>query len=125
MDSLDCRLVNLLQDGIDIEERPFRTVAVSLGISETEVVERIGHLVGSGYLSRFGPMYDAEKLGGALSLCAMQVPEKRFEEVAAAVNAFDEVAHNYRREHSFNMWFVLATETPQAISETVQAIERR
>ena len=24
-----------------------------------------------------------------------------------------EVAHNYRREHAFNMWFVLATETPE------------
>ena len=25
------------------------------------------------------------------------------------------VAHNYRREHRLNMWFVLATETPSGI----------
>ena len=37
----------------------------------------------------------------------MAVPEERFEEVAAIVNAFPEVAHNYEREHALNMWFVL------------------
>jgi hypothetical protein len=26
------------------------------------------------------------------------------------------VAHNYRREHALNMWFVLATETPEGIA---------
>jgi hypothetical protein len=31
--------------------------------------------------------------------------------VLALVNALPQVAHNYRREHTLNMWFVLATET--------------
>jgi hypothetical protein len=31
--------------------------------------------------------------------------------VAAIVNALPEVAHNYRREYAFNMWFVVATES--------------
>ena len=30
----------------------------------------------------------------------MQVPEERFDAVAAQVNALPEVAHNYRREHA-------------------------
>jgi hypothetical protein len=34
------------------------------------------------------------------------------------------VAHNYRREHALNMWFVLATETPAGIGEAVARIER-
>ena len=72
-------------------------------------------------LTRFGPMYDAERLGGAVTLCAMQVPEERFEEVAAIVNAFPEVAHNYERAHALNMWFVLATEPPEQIDATRRA----
>jgi DNA-binding Lrp family transcriptional regulator len=76
-----------------------------------------------GLLTRFGPMFHAEHLGGALSLCAMQVPPERFEAVAAQVNAFPEVAHNYQRDHAMNMWFVLATETPQALEATLSRIE--
>ena len=58
-------------------------------------------------------MYHAERLGGALSLAALKVPPQDFERVAEMVNALPEVAHNYDRNHALNMWFVLATETPQ------------
>jgi DNA-binding Lrp family transcriptional regulator len=81
-------------------------------------------LLTNGTLSRFGPMYHAERLGGALTLAAMQVPRARFEEVAAIVNALPEVAHNYARDHALNMWFVLATETPGRIDEVIVAIEQ-
>ena len=61
--------------------------------------------------------------GGAFVLAAMKVPEAEFDRVAAQVNAFPEVAHNYRRDHALNMWFVLATATPEGIAETTAAIE--
>ena len=70
-------------------------------------------------------MYDAQKLGGAFSLVAMQVPEKDFDMVAEIVNSYAEVAHNYQRDHDFNMWYVLATETPQQIDEVNHDIEQR
>jgi len=69
-------------------------------------------------------MYHAERLGGGLTLAAMQIPSHDFERVAAIVNAFPEVAHNYAREHALNMWFVLATETPERIDQVIAAIER-
>jgi hypothetical protein len=53
----------------------------------------------------------------------MSVPPHDFERVAGIVNARPEVAHNYRREHAYNMWFVVATERPEAIRETIAAIE--
>jgi len=82
-------------------------------------------MLASGLLSRFGPLYNAERLGGGLTLAAMAVPEERFDAVAAQVNAFPEVAHNYRREHRFNMWFVLATAEPGRIDEVIREIRRR
>jgi hypothetical protein len=69
-------------------------------------------------------MYHAERLGGALTLAAMKIPAADFERVAAIVNALPEVAHNYAREHELNMWFVLATETPERIGEVIGMIER-
>jgi len=55
----------------------------------------------------------------------MSIPEADFERVAQQVNAFPEVAHNYARDHRLNMWFVLATETPQRIEEVLEEIERQ
>ena len=50
-------------------------------------------------------------------------PTLRFDEVAAQLTAMPEVAHNYRREHRWNMWFVLGCETPQGIAESIARIE--
>lgn len=123
LDDMDRRLINLLQDGLDICATPFARPAAALGLSEADLLERLRRLIAAGVLSRLGPMFDAARMGGAFSLCAMAVPPERFEEVAAIVNAFAEVAHNYERAHHFNMWFVLAAERPARIPEVIAEIE--
>jgi DNA-binding Lrp family transcriptional regulator len=124
MDELDRVLVNRLQEGIDVVERPFAAIAAELGIPEAEVCGRLQRLVDDGLLTRFGPMIDAEALGGAFTLAAMSVPAHDFERVARLVNVHPEVAHNYRREHRFNMWFVVAAERPEGIGRVLGEIER-
>jgi DNA-binding Lrp family transcriptional regulator len=125
MDAEDRAIINNVQGGFPISERPFAEAAAPLGLSEDELIGRIGRLLDDGLLTRFGPMYHAERLGGALSLAAMKIPPADFDRVVRLVNAFPEVAHNYAREHEFNMWFVLATEDPQRIAEVIAEIERR
>ena len=122
MDSLDRRIINQLQGGFPVCERPFREAAQQLGTTESELITRLRCMLDDGLLTRFGPLFHAEQLVGALSLCAMQVPPERFDTVAEQVNAFPQVAHNYQRDHAMNMWFVLACETPEGIG---QAAERR
>jgi siroheme decarboxylase len=123
MDALDRRIINELQGGFPVCEQPYRTVAERLGCTESELITRIGCMLDDGLLTRFGPLFHAENMGGALSLCALHVPEERFEVVARTVNACPEVAHNYRRDHHMNMWFVLATETPAALQVAIDRIE--
>ncbi|HFD81363.1 MAG TPA: Lrp/AsnC family transcriptional regulator [Gammaproteobacteria bacterium] len=125
MDELDRRIINNLQGGFPVCERPFREAAQRLDTTESELITRLRCMLDDGLLTRFGPMYHAENLGGAVTLCAMKVPEDRFDEVAARVNSFPEVAHNYQRDHEMNMWFVLATETPEQLEETIHEIEQR
>lgn len=123
LDGPDRAIVNLLQGGFPLSERPFAEVGRELGLGEDEVIARVARLLDAGVLSRFGPMYHAEKLGGGLTLAAMRVPEEDFERVSGQINAFPEVAHNYARDDDFNMWFVLATETPGRIAEAITEIE--
>lgn len=125
MDDTDRAIINTLQGGFPISERPFAQAAAELGIDEQELIDRIARLRADNILTRFGPLYHAERLGGGLCLCAVEVPGGRFEEVAAIVNAFPEVAHNYERAHRLNMWFVLATERPEQIHHVIARIERR
>lgn len=125
MDATDRRIINALQGGFPITERPFAVAADKLGLEEAELLSRIQALRDAGTISRFGPMWHAEKMGGGLTLSAMSVPPDRFESVAELVNSYPEVAHNYAREHSFNMWFVVATERPERIAEVLAEIEAR
>lgn len=124
MDEMDRRLVNRLQEGLPVSRRPFDEIAVKLGLSVDALLERIQRLLDDKVLTRFGPMFNAENLGGALSLCALQVPRDRYDEVAQQVNAFPEVAHNYEREHLLNMWFVIATERVEQAATVIAAIEQ-
>lgn len=122
-DDLARSLINLYQGDFPLRVQPFAEVACTLNQSEEAVIRSIGTLLEEGVLSRFGPLYNAERLGGGLVLAALTAPEERYEEVTALVNALPEVAHNYRREHDLNMWFVLATETPEAIQAAAERIE--
>jgi DNA-binding Lrp family transcriptional regulator len=123
LDTLDRAIINQLQGGFPICDSPYAAVAAELGTSEGELITRLQRLLEEKVLSRFGPMYHAERLGGGLTLAAMAIPAEQFDTVAAQVNAFPEVAHNYEREHALNMWFVLATETPERIAEVITEIE--
>lgn len=123
MDSLDRKIINHIQTGFPLCEYPYLVVAQQLGIDEATLLSRLQSLLDTGVLSRFGPLFNIERSGGAFSLCAMQVPAARYAEISEQVNALAEVAHNYEREHRFNMWFVLATETPSGIDRAIAKIE--
>lgn len=124
MDELERAIVDRLQGGFPLSDRPYADAARALGSDEAALLAALRGLLERGVLTRFGPMFDAERLGGAFTLCAMEVPRAEFERVAALVNAHPEVAHNYERAHRFNMWFVLATASRDAIPPVVGAIER-
>lgn len=124
LDAIDKAIINHMQDGFPIVSEPFKEIGAELGLDAETLIERIERLLNDGYLSRFGPLFNIERLGGAFCLCAMAVPADRFEEVTALVNAHDEVAHNYERAHALNMWFVLATETPEEIDRILLDIRQ-
>lgn len=123
LDETDRRIVNGLQGGFPLVPRPYAAAADALGIGEDELLSRLGRLIETGALSRFAPMFDAEKLGGAVCLAAMEVPAARFDDVAAVLEAMPAIAHNYERTHRLNMWFVIATETRAGIGAAQRAIE--
>ena len=125
MDAIDRLIINTLQEGFPICNAPYQQVAIQLELNEQTLIERLLALLDNGTLTRFGPLYHAELMGGALTLAAVKTPSERFAEVTGIINAFPEVAHNYARNHALNMWFVIATETPEQIEQTINLIEQQ
>lgn len=123
IDAVDARLIERLHAELPLTERPFADVGAELGLSEGEVLARLQRLLSHGVLTRFGPLFQIERAGGRFVLAAIEVPEERFDSVAAIVNLLPEVAHNYRREHRLNMWFVVAAASDAATAATLQRIE--
>jgi siroheme decarboxylase len=124
LDATDRAVLNALQDGLAVTERPFAAAAEKLGLAETDLIDRLARLRDVGAITRFGPFFDAAAMGGAFCLCAMEVPRERFDAVVTLINAAPEVAHNYERAHRLNVWFVLACETLKGITRTADRIER-
>jgi len=125
LNQLEFRFINQYQGGFLLQQRPFLSIAKQLNCSEQTLLDTIGGLLDKSFLTRFGPLYDAVQLGGGLTLAAMSVEQDDYDRIAHVVNAFPQVAHNYRREHELNMWFVLATESPDEIETTISAIEKK
>lgn len=125
LDDIDRAIINALQGDFPLCPAPYAAAAEKLGLDEATLLARLNHLLECGALTRFGPLFQIERMGGAFCLAALTAPEELFEEVAGLVNTFPEVAHNYRRDHELNMWFVLATEHPAGIAATARAIEEK
>lgn len=123
MDQIDRDIINGLQGGLAVCERPYLDAAQRLGLEEDELITRLGRMLAEGVLTRIGPLYQIERMGGAFTLAALHAPVEAYEQVAQRVNALPQVAHNYAREHELNMWFVIATETPDEIEEVIAEIE--
>ena len=123
LDECDRRIIYALQGHCPLVDEPYREAAEALGMNEAELLARLRRMLDERILTRFGPMFQIERMGGRFVLAAMRVPEPDYDRIADIVNAFPEVAHNYRREHAYNMWFVLATEKPEGIAATVAGIE--
>lgn len=125
MDDVDRIVLDRLQLGLPLVRQPWQALAAESGIAADTWRQRVQRHLDDGRLTRFGPMFDIERLGGAFTLAALGVPPADFDAVAALLDAMPEVAHNYERSHRLNMWFVLACETPEGIDATIARIERQ
>lgn len=123
LDEVDRRIINGLQGGFPICDRPYAVAARNLGLEEGELIARLQRLLDDKVLTRFGPLYNADRFGGTNVLAAMSVPNGDFDRIAQFVNQQPEIAHNYRREHRLNMWFVGAAESPEKVEAAFLYIE--
>ena len=124
LDETDARLVDEYQSGFPVAERPFRAVAADLGTDEADALDRVRRLRDRGIYRRFGAVLNPPVIGSS-TLAAVSAPEDRFEEVADTINDYRQVNHNYRRDHAWNMWFVVTAGSRATRDRILTEIEER
>lgn len=124
LNELDRRLLNDFQRDFPLSATPYADMAGQLGVSEQEVIDSLQALKEQGAISRVGAVFRPNRVGVS-TLAAMAVPAERLEEIAQLVNAYDEVNHNYEREHKFNLWFVATARDDAQLQNVLNEIETR
>ena len=124
LNALEKHLLNDFQHGFPLVSHPYEEIAKKLGTSEDIIIESLAQLKQHGFISRVGAVFRANSIG-ASTLAAISVPEDKLESVAAIVNEYSEVNHNYKREHHFNLWFVLTASDEHELNTVLDDIEKR
>ncbi len=105
MDSLDKRLLDIIQTDFPLEPRPYAVLGARLELTEAEVLARVRALRAQGLIRRIGANFQSSKLGFRSTLCAAKVPAEKLEAFTAEVNRRPGATHNYLRDHAYNVWF--------------------
>ena len=123
--SLQRDLLQLVQADFPLGPRPYQALAQRVGASEDEVLVALGELIQSGVIRELAPVFATGRLGYSSTLVALSVPADQVEIVAALINAYPEVTHNYLRDHRFNLWFTVTAPSKPRVAEIVQEIAAR
>jgi DNA-binding Lrp family transcriptional regulator len=124
LDEVDAALVDGFQSGFPVEQRPFRAVAEALGTDEPDALERVRRLREAGVFRRFGAVLNPPVIGSS-TLAAVKAPADRFDEVVEVINGYQQVNHNYRRDHEWNVWFVVTAASREKRDAILAEIEER
>jgi len=124
VDAVDAALVDGWQSGFPVRERPFEAVAADVGVDEEEALQRVQRLYDDGVFRRFGPVLNPPVIGSS-TLAAVRAPVDRFDEVAEVINGYEQVNHNYARDHEWNMWFVVTAASKERRDAILAEIEDR
>ena len=123
MEDLTEKLLNDFQRNFPLNPMPFEQIARALNTSTEVVIEKLKELQSKGAVSRVGPVFSPNTVGVS-TLAAMAVPADQLEQVAEQVSAYQQINHNYEREHPFNLWFVATAENQKTLKGTLKSIEK-
>lgn len=125
IDIIDKKILSKIQTDFPVARRPFDELGGDLGSDGSAVLERIERMRQTGVIRRIGAVFDSRSLGYVSTLVAAGIPPDRLAEVAQMVSDLPGVTHNYRREHEYNLWFTLTTDSTRRQREILDDLKTR
>lgn len=124
MDEKDREILQMLQGSFPLDSEPYRIIGDKLWLDEVSVISRIARMIQSGAIRYLGPFFDSRRLGYKGCLAAMNVEPEQIEKVAATMDEFSEITHNYLRDGSPNLWFTVIAPSLERREEIFATIKK-
>jgi len=125
MDSIDRRLLNIIQEDFPLSRKPFDAIGEMLGITGEEALKRTQSLAETGIIRRIGAIFDSKRLGYVSTLAAAKVPEDKIRKTVEVINSYPEVTHNYERDFEYNLWFTIICESSERMENIIEEIKAK
>ena len=122
LDSIDRKLLNLVQVEFPLTKEPYTDLGVRLGIDGDEVIHRIEQLKIKGIIRQISPVLGARSLGYQITLVAMRVAENQLDKAERLIAEHTRISHGYERDHHFNLWFTLSIPPTTDIETELQQL---
>jgi siroheme decarboxylase len=123
IDDDDIKLINRVQRNFPLCKDPFAQIAKELNCDKKWVIQRLNELKESNVISRFGSVA-IRKNDSFSTLAALKVPTERVKDIAHLVSTYDEVTHNYLREHEYNLWFVVQSSSSKKLESALEDLRQ-
>jgi radical SAM protein with 4Fe4S-binding SPASM domain len=124
LDDKDKFILNLIQEDFPLELKPYAKIGKEAGLTEAETLARLKNLKEQGIIRYIGPVFETPKLNLTSVLAAAAVPSERQTQIAALINQYQEVTHNYGRAHHYNLWFTVTAPTRERIKQILTEIKQ-
>ena len=123
---LEKKIIHALQQDLPVVERPFAAVAKRVGISESELLEKVREFIDDDIIRRFGATLRHQRTGfDANAMVVWEVEPERAEEVGNIFASFREVSHCYQRPAMENWPYRLFTMIHGSSPEVCRQIAQR
>ncbi len=123
-------VVQALQDGIPVVEKPFRLLAEKTHMSEDDFLDCLRYLCKEGFVRRLGATLQHQTSGyPANAMIAWRVDEQRIEHVGTVMASFHNVTHCYHRqtvpEWPYNVYTMVHGKTEEECYDVAERIAQR
>ncbi len=124
---VDRRYIRQLQEDIEIIKEPFKTITENLGITSTELFNKIKEYESIGIMRRFAAILRHRQAGfTANGMIVWKVPEEKVDEKGIKIASFPQVSHCYRRpvypDWEFNLFSMIHSRTIEAAEKIAKEI---
>ncbi len=105
IDELDRQIIIATQSGLPLVPRPYDLLAEQLGVSSTQLKQRIRRMQEAGIIRRIGALPNHYALGyQANGMSVWDVPDDRIDRLGEKVGALEFVSHCYHRPRRLPDW---------------------
>jgi len=102
-------LLDIVQKNFPLHTRPFLKIGEKLSLEEEKVIEILKEFQKKKILRQISAIFNPLFFGHKSALFAFKVPPEKLDKAVSIINKHPGISHNYLRNHSYNLWFILVT----------------